>query len=202
MDEAKLNATHDVTAREVALKLDAGQALIEQHFKSLEAMIDERFLSRDIALKHQADEYERRLETLNHAHQQAVEVQQTYVQQDYYTAQHKSLEITTTSGIKEIAERVSRLEKDTSSVARVNALEDMLREKSESMEKSMRDRSEALEKANREKLAALEISVRERVEAIDRASDQRYSSLSKIVWMMIGGLIVIQLILKFVPIGK
>ncbi len=46
--------------------------------------------ARDEALRIQAAEYERRLDALNHAHEQAVEVQHTYLTQDKYTTERRS----------------------------------------------------------------------------------------------------------------
>lgn len=46
--------------------------------------LEERIEAADRALALQAAEYERRLSSLNHAHEKAIEVQHTYVTQDKY----------------------------------------------------------------------------------------------------------------------
>lgn len=51
---------------------------------TLKALLDERYEAQENARQLQATEYERRLQALNHAHEQAVEVQHTYVTQDKY----------------------------------------------------------------------------------------------------------------------
>ena len=48
------------------------------------AVLEERILGRDAALKLQAVEYERRLEDLNHAHQQAVEQRAQFLPREVY----------------------------------------------------------------------------------------------------------------------
>lgn len=52
----------------------------------------QRLDAMNMALKLQAKEYERRLELLNHAHQQAVETLNTYVPRELWHEQHKALE--------------------------------------------------------------------------------------------------------------
>lgn len=51
---------------------------------TLKILMDERFDALDKALALQAEEYERRLTALNHAHDKAVQVQHTYVTQDKF----------------------------------------------------------------------------------------------------------------------
>lgn len=54
--------------------------------KQMKAVLE----GRDKALQLQAAEYERRLTDLNHAHQEALRVQHTYVTQDKYESRAKS----------------------------------------------------------------------------------------------------------------
>lgn len=56
----------------------------ERLLKEIEKRYEQRFREQDKALQLQAAEYSRRLTALNHAHEQAVEVQHTYVTQDKY----------------------------------------------------------------------------------------------------------------------
>jgi hypothetical protein len=57
------------------------------------AILEERLQGAKEALKLQADEYERRLEILNHEAQQLKDMQTTYIPRETYEISHKSLEM-------------------------------------------------------------------------------------------------------------
>src|ERR1051326_2906122 len=126
--------------------------------ESLKELIETGLKARDKALEVQSAEYARRLDALNHAHEQAVEVQRTYVEATLYSSQHK-----------DVIDRVARLEKDTASNGRVDKLED-----------TFRDKADVLAASTRDSLTKTEQSHRERVDAYEKAGVQRYTSLSRI----------------------
>ena len=61
------------------------------------AVLEERLRGMDRALELQAKEYDRRLHELNHAHEQAVEVQHTYVTEEIHDRDLKAMRDTTTA---------------------------------------------------------------------------------------------------------
>ncbi len=63
------------------------------------AVIEERLRGMDDALRIRTDEIARRLDDLNHAHEQAVEVQQTYVTVLEYKADRQTAQQTRESAI-------------------------------------------------------------------------------------------------------
>jgi hypothetical protein len=73
----------DSKRREVDVSL---QDLLETKIDGLRELVEERTHANERALTLQAHEYERRLDSLNHAHEKAVEVQHTYVTADKYEA--------------------------------------------------------------------------------------------------------------------
>ena len=68
--------------------LEALKELMLEKFKGIEQQLD----SRDRALELQAEEYERRLSDLNHAHQEALRVQHTYVTGDKWEDRNKHVD--------------------------------------------------------------------------------------------------------------
>lgn len=69
------------------------------------AVLEARMAERDKALKVQAKEYERRLEALNHAHEQAIQVQHTYVTEDKFEAQIKAESLARSEAVDRVNER-------------------------------------------------------------------------------------------------
>jgi len=57
---------------------------LEEQIATSVAMFDLKLSAKETALQLQATEYERRLEVLNHAHDEAVRVQNTYVPRDLF----------------------------------------------------------------------------------------------------------------------
>jgi hypothetical protein len=57
------------------------------------AVLQERLRGAELALQNQADEYERRLQELNHAHQQQMERNAEYVSREAWDAQNRAIDI-------------------------------------------------------------------------------------------------------------
>ncbi len=66
-------------------------AVLQNQVEWLEKYNKLQFENGEKALKLQAEEYERRLGDLNHAHNEAVEVQRTYIPREVYERAHGEL---------------------------------------------------------------------------------------------------------------
>lgn len=69
------------------------------------AVLKERLRGMDTALSLQADEYDRRLDELNHAHEEAVRVQQTYVTEEVH---RRDVDAARTAALAVASEAVSK----------------------------------------------------------------------------------------------
>jgi len=86
MGEPVVNSDDRINLRE---HLDQ---IIRIKFKAQEQAVEQRFNAHDKALELAAGELGRRLEILNHAHQQAMEVQRTFVPRELHETTHIALE--------------------------------------------------------------------------------------------------------------
>ncbi len=89
------------------IKSNSRHTLALRHLKEL---VLERFRAIEKARKLQADEYERRLTVLNHAHEQAVEVQHTYVTQEKYEDYVKQTKSALEIALQRTDEKISALD--------------------------------------------------------------------------------------------
>lgn len=83
------------------------EKLLDQRFANL----DERFGHTDKALELQAKEYERRLADLNHAHEEALRVQHTFVSIDKYEDKMESEEQARSLALDRLDEKIAGLDR-------------------------------------------------------------------------------------------
>ena len=86
--------------------------------QDLEQFFERILAEKDKALVLQHAEYERRLEALNHAHEQAVEVQHTYVTQDKYDGSRQSDTVALGLALESVNKNIDRTNESVAVVIR------------------------------------------------------------------------------------
>ena len=127
LDPITGNDPSSLTVAQLAERVAMERALREQEYRALRealAAIKDMVLAKDTtderALKLQAAEYERRLETLNHAHQQAIEAQARTVPRELFDQYVKE------TSDREDALSMAQNDKMTARLSAINARIDVL----------------------------------------------------------------------------